>query len=71
MSKEKICISIGDKALTRQGVGIITKIDTSTFSIPLVTVKLVQGKYKGEEIVTTNYELSSHGNGARRKNENR
>jgi len=42
---------IGDKVIHKIGRGIITAIDTTTYSITMYTIELTSSKYIGELII--------------------
>ena len=55
-------LSIGDKVNhPRFGEGWIVSIDSTTYSIPMVTVQITKGNLKGEKIVRSLVEFTSKG----------
>ena len=48
--KRELSIKVGDKVNTRNGVGVVKVIDSSSYSITMLDVLLTEGKDKGERI---------------------
>ena len=49
---------LGDKVITKHGNGYIHKIDKTTYSIVLYIIRLTTGKYIGQNIALSEYEIS-------------
>ena len=50
-------VSVGDTVDTHRGNGVVMGIDFVTYSIPIFTVELIEGKYQGERIATAHCRL--------------
>lgn len=48
----------GNCVKTKVGIGKIERIDNSTYSIPLIIIKLTKGKNKGEKVAMVESQLT-------------
>jgi len=51
-------IKKGNCVRTKVGIGKVTSIDKSTYSIPLVLITLTKGKNKGEKLAMVESQLT-------------
>ena len=50
-------IKKGSCVKTKVGIGKVERIDSSTYSIPLIIIKLTKGKHKGEKVAMVKSQL--------------